>query len=195
MDAESVTLDRDTFKALASQTRVSILKSLDSRRKTASELSHELGTTVQGISEHLHSLQQAGLVERKESGRKWVYYQLTSKGNAVLHPDAKKFWVLVALSILAFGAYFYSPILSTTEGNFITSENTQAMAVQGTPAPQLTAAKAPSQDAKAGEQTTQQAPLDYAKAGAISGKETLLLLAAALFLAGAGWIKFVKKTA
>jgi|GEM_PF-1775353 len=107
---DSVTLDRGTFKALASETRVAILKSLDSRRKTASELAHENGATVQSVSEHLDSLSSARLVEREDNGRKWIYYSLTGKGRAVLHPEAKKFWVLLAVSLLAIGFGVAGPL-------------------------------------------------------------------------------------
>lgn len=230
MDADSITLDNSTFKALASQTRVGLLKSLDARRKTASELSHELGATVQGISEHLHSLQQAGLVERKESGRKWVYYQLTAKGSAVLHPDSKKFWVLVSLSFLALLGYFSTPY-------FFSSQNTNALAYdasgsaermaltpEGTPVPEALAAPPEDSSANAGVmaikstesdaqalQTNesnsifeQGSPVEKAQdkqinqtraASPLSSNEGLLLIAAAFLLAGAGWIKFVKKSA
>jgi len=110
MAGSSITLDRKSFKALASDTRISALKALDERRKTASELAKELSLTVQSVSEHLEKLAEAGLVERAESERKWVYYSLTESGRAVLHPGSTRgFWVLLGTSILAFAAALSRP--------------------------------------------------------------------------------------
>lgn len=210
MDAESITLDKSTFKALASENRIAILKSLDKRRKTASELSHELGTTVQGISEHLQSLQQAGLVERQENERKWVYYNLTGKGSAVLHPDSKKFWVLVSLSLLALSTYFYSPTLFGERDPFASLGNAQATVagdatpqapnrmVLVTPAP-LSASNAEPQASPEPEKQIgrggQGALQENAKSDSLAQTQAFLLVVASLLLAGAGWIKFVKKRA
>ncbi|MBI5229376.1 winged helix-turn-helix transcriptional regulator [Candidatus Micrarchaeota archaeon] len=104
---ERITLDKNAFKALASETRVEVLKRLDYRRMTQSELAHLMGLSVQAISEHLEKLEDAGLVVRKDEGRKWVYYELTDKGYALLHPERKNFWVLLGISLLmiTFGAW------------------------------------------------------------------------------------------
>ncbi len=40
MDPGTITLDRDSFKALASEVRVEILKQLEARRMTVTDLSH-----------------------------------------------------------------------------------------------------------------------------------------------------------
>ena len=50
---EKITIDRKTFKTLASDTRVGLLKSLNVRRKTLSELSREHRMSVSTIKEHL----------------------------------------------------------------------------------------------------------------------------------------------
>ena len=101
MDDDKITLDRKTFKSLASETRVAFLKSLEERRKTLSELAKEHSMSVSTVKEHLTNLENAGLIEQKDEGRKWKYYELTKKGKAVLNPAEKKFWVLLGLSGLA----------------------------------------------------------------------------------------------
>lgn len=100
-DEKKITLDRETFKALASDTRIGILKSLNIRRKTLSELAKEYKMSVSTIKEHLDNLAKAGLVEQKDEGHKWKYYELTRKGRGVLNPEEKKIWILLSLSALA----------------------------------------------------------------------------------------------
>lgn len=100
MEDEKITLDRKTFKTLASDTRINILKSLDQRRKTLSELSKQFSMSVSTVSEHLGNLSSADLVVQKDEGHKWKYYELTRKGRGVLYPETKKIWVILAISLV-----------------------------------------------------------------------------------------------
>ncbi len=97
---EKITLDRETFKALASDTRVSILKSLHKRRKTLTELSKQFEMSPSTIKEHLDSLSNAGLVVQKDEGHKWKYYELTSKGKNIVTPSETKVLVVLAVSVV-----------------------------------------------------------------------------------------------
>ncbi|MEM4255167.1 MAG: winged helix-turn-helix domain-containing protein [Candidatus Norongarragalinales archaeon] len=145
-EEEKIMLDSSSFKALASETRVLILKELDKKRCTASEIGKIMGISVQAASEHLENLRVAGLVERVDEGRKWIYFTLTEKGKAVLHPDkGKRLWILLSLfALMLAGAGFmiYNqpqhaaspslqlPIIQTVEGagfetqQFIESQKT-----------------------------------------------------------------------
>ena len=97
-----ITLDRKAFKALSSDSRVAILKSLSARRKTLSELSSELGMSMSAMKQHMDSLVRAGLVEKKDDGHKWKYYELTKTGkNVVSHGDMRIF-VMIGISAVAF---------------------------------------------------------------------------------------------
>jgi len=100
-EEEKITIDRKTFKTLASDTRIGILKSLKVRRKTLSELSKEHHMSVSTIKEHLENLVEAGLIVQIDDGHKWKYYELTRKGSAVLNPDEKKVWIMLSLSSVA----------------------------------------------------------------------------------------------
>ncbi len=102
MPDEKITLDRKTFRTLASDTRVSILKSLDQRRKMLTELSKELKMSPSTVKEHMDSLKRADLVVLKDDGHKWKYYELTRHGKNILHPGDIKVWVILSLSGLAF---------------------------------------------------------------------------------------------
>ena len=87
---DKITLDRDTFKALASDTRLDILKALDVRQKTVTELAKELDLNKATVFEHLEKLEAVALIQRIEEDveRKWVYWQLSWKGRRLLHPEA-----------------------------------------------------------------------------------------------------------
>lgn len=100
-----ITLDAETFKALASATRLTVLKALDERRKTLTELSRDLDLNKATVHEHLGLLLAAGLVrKRDDEGRKWIYYELTWTGQRILRPEATTtFNVLLGLSALAAG--------------------------------------------------------------------------------------------
>jgi len=93
-----IRLDKETFKALASQTRVDVLKLLGQRRYMQSEIASVLNFSVPTVKEHLSALEKAGLVERHDEGRKWKYYSLTRKGHGVLHPDELKIWIVLVCS-------------------------------------------------------------------------------------------------
>ncbi len=96
-----IRLDKETFKALASTTRVDVLKLLGQRRHMQSELAAALDLSVPTVKEHLAALEKAGLVERHEEGRKWKYYSLTSKGKGVLNPEEMKIWIVLAMFVFS----------------------------------------------------------------------------------------------
>jgi len=100
-EEEKITLDKQAFKALASDTRIGMLKSLNVRRKTLSELAKEHGMSVSTVKEHLDNLVRAGLIVQKDEGHKWKYYELTRSGKAVLNPEEKKIWIMLSVSLLA----------------------------------------------------------------------------------------------
>jgi DNA-binding transcriptional ArsR family regulator len=95
-----LTLDQSAFKALSSETRLEILKRLDGRQKTLSDLSKEMDLTKATLHEHLNKLTEAELVSRRErEGHKLVYYKLSWKGASLLHPE--KTYIGVMLSSAA----------------------------------------------------------------------------------------------
>ena len=90
-----LTLDMNTFKALASDTRLDILKVLDGKHMSLKDISTATSLNKATLHEHLCKLNEAGLVKRKErDGHKWVYYKLTWKGECLLHPENTRIVVL-----------------------------------------------------------------------------------------------------
>ncbi len=96
-----IRLDKETFKALASGTRVDVLKLLNQRRHMQTEIAAVLHLSVPTVKEHLDALEKAGLVERHEEGRKWKYYSLTKKGKGVLNPEEMRIWIVLAMLVFS----------------------------------------------------------------------------------------------
>jgi DNA-binding transcriptional ArsR family regulator len=110
-----ITLDQESFRALASDVRVGILKRLDVRRETVTDLSSLLSLSKPTLLEHLEKLQSAGLVKRIDEGRKWIYYELSDKGRKILHPERVAITLALASAIfLAIIGVAY--LLYTTSG-------------------------------------------------------------------------------
>lgn len=98
---DKIIIDRKALFALASETRIEILKKLDERRTTLTELSESLDMSKTAVKEHLDKLVEAGLVERVDEGRKWIYYELTGKGRRILHPESRTKIILLLSSAIA----------------------------------------------------------------------------------------------
>lgn len=95
-----IVIDKDTFKALASDTRLKILKALDGRKKNLSEIARETGLSKTTVLEHMNKLIEADLVRKIErEGHKWTYYKLSWKGSSLLHPDNVKIIITLCSSI------------------------------------------------------------------------------------------------
>lgn len=122
------TLDRDSLKALSTDTRQDIIKLLSERPHTSSELSKKLNKHVTTISEHLDILEDAKLIRRKDTGNKWVYYTLTDKGEKIFKP-AYYTWVItlsLILVIVAFASLFGLYQLNNNQLNAAVSEKSMA---------------------------------------------------------------------
>jgi len=95
-----VTLNRDMFKALASDTRLDILRALDGKKMGLNEISKETKLNKATLHEHLTKLFEAGLVKKNgREGHKWVYYQLSWKGESLLHPENTRIVVLFSTTL------------------------------------------------------------------------------------------------
>jgi DNA-binding transcriptional ArsR family regulator len=96
-----VTLDLDSFKALASETRLDVLKALDGKKLSLNDISKATNLHKVTLHEHLGKLVESGFVKRSErEGHKWVYYKLTWKGECLLHPENTRIVVLFSTTFL-----------------------------------------------------------------------------------------------
>jgi DNA-binding transcriptional ArsR family regulator len=97
-----VILDIEAFKALASETRLDILRTLDGKKMSLNDISKNTNLHKVTLHEHLTKLTDADLVKRKErQGHKWVYYKLSWKGESLLHPENTRIVVLFSTTFIA----------------------------------------------------------------------------------------------
>lgn len=102
-----VTLNREAFKALASDTRLDIIRTLDGKKMSLTELSKATSLNKATLHEHLNKLTEAGLVKRiQREGHKWVYYKLSWKGESLLHPENTKIVIVFTAAFAALIAGF-----------------------------------------------------------------------------------------
>ena len=106
MDEKGVILNKELFEVLSSDTRIDILKSLNTRRKTNSELAKELSLKASTIHHHLERLDDTGLIKSIDSNHKWIYYELTPKGNALLNPPKNTKFTIIISSLLTYTTAF-----------------------------------------------------------------------------------------
>jgi DNA-binding transcriptional ArsR family regulator len=94
-------LDKKALFALASDTRLEILKSLQTMRRTVTQLSHELGIDKAAVFRHLKKLEEGEFVKRYED-HGFVYYGLTWKARDLLDPKENTRIVILISSAWAF---------------------------------------------------------------------------------------------
>jgi len=116
-----ITLDQESFKALASDTRIEILKRLDKSQMTVTDLANDLQVNKSAVYKHLSRLLDAGLVKKLEDNRKWVYYKLSMKGMHLLHPEKVQIALMLSATVLAI-TLALSQIYMFIVGNPVTTE-------------------------------------------------------------------------
>jgi len=107
-DMVDIPLDRKDIDVLSSDVRVTILKTIDCRAGTVSELAKELGLAKSTVHEHLTILADNGFVNADDR-RKWRTYTLTLKSVRILHPEnGYRIMLLLGTSLftLVTGVYF-----------------------------------------------------------------------------------------
>jgi len=128
---EDVVVSREMLRAIGAETRIAILKALQKRQKTQSELASELGLSAPTVLEHAEQLQKAGLIEPVPEylDKKWKYLRLTKTARGLV--EGRRMSVIMMLasgSALITGGmlflYVFMPVIlgaltgtSTSSGN------------------------------------------------------------------------------
>lgn len=133
MIKDEIRMDKKVFEALASETRVDLLKKLAIRQMTITELSNELGLAKSSVHEHLSKMVDVDFVEKIDDSHKWTYYRLTNKGRKILHPDeTTKILLLLSSTILALVSGLWS-ILNFAKGPIKVEIASQISQAKGLP--------------------------------------------------------------
>jgi len=105
-----VNLDIESFKALASETRLDILRALDGKKMSLNDITKATNLHKMTLHEHLSKLTSAGFIKRIErEGHKWVYYKLSWKGQSLLHPENTRIVVMFSMTFISliFGIFTF----------------------------------------------------------------------------------------
>lgn len=130
-ERDKITIDRETFKALAADSRIEILKKLEEHKLTLTDLTKKLDMSPSTVKEHLDRLASAGLIEPIPGDTKWKYYRLTRKGRNILNPYETKVWFALALLMVALVGVIYNLFGRITALNFFVQNEVDRYAGEG----------------------------------------------------------------
>jgi len=141
-----ITLSAHEFKALASETRTAIIKLLQSRNHTLTELSKKLGLAAPTVKQHLGILESAELIHGIDEGRKWKYYCLTRKGKNIFTAEQpiSVLFVLGASAVALVAVVYYFLLFSGAQYSVAGAQLSGGIADFGVPEDTVKAAGAPS---------------------------------------------------
>ncbi len=164
-------ITKKTIKALASDTRLEILKMLAGRRKISADIAKQLRLAPSTVNEHMKILEQAGLVKRKDTGHKWIYFEITDSGRNLVQPRSPvQFILILSLGIVMILVGGIRSILGPVKTRAFAAENVLSKTVQ-------------SGDAAGAPEVAQSVPVDWI---------VVFLVAAGLALAVMGIYNLVK---
>ena len=146
-----VTLSTGEFKALSSQTRTQILKLLEERNHTLTELSTKMKMSSPTVKQHLNVLVENNLIELRDEGRKWKYYALTRKGKNITQPAEQTQFLIVlsmaSIAVIALLLIVFYPQISLPMPGVMPAEDGRAL-VASTDAAELGLPASPLEDSK-----------------------------------------------
>ena len=109
-----VALDKRLLFALASDTRLEMLKALQSNRRTVSQFAELLGIDKAAVYRHLKKLEEGGFVVRAED-HGFVYYALTWRSRDILNPNDKtKIVILISTSMVCLMALMVVVLMASS---------------------------------------------------------------------------------
>lgn len=118
-----VVLDKQSLFALASDTRLEMLKALEPNRRTVSQLAEVIKIDKAAVHRHLKKLEEGGFVTRTED-HGFVYYALTWKSRDILNPNDKtKIVILISSSLICMLALLIVVYLASSNGGLGTANS------------------------------------------------------------------------
>lgn len=112
-----VELDKKSLFALASDTRLEILRSLQPMRRTISQLAEAIGIDKAAVHRHLRKLEEGGLVKRYED-HGFVYYGLSWKARDLMSPNENtKIIIMLSASWLSIAGVAILTVVALFSGD------------------------------------------------------------------------------
>lgn len=108
-----VELDKKSLFALASDTRLEILRALQPMRRTVTQLADSLGIDKAAVHRHLKTLEEGGFVKRYED-HGFVYYGLSWKARDLISPgENTRVIILLSATLMLLMAAVVFPLAAT----------------------------------------------------------------------------------
>jgi DNA-binding transcriptional ArsR family regulator len=122
-DKMKVELDKKALFALASDSRMEILKALHPQRRTVAQLADQLGIDKAAVFRHLKKLEEGELVTRYED-HGFVYYGLSWKARDVISPgENTKIIIVFSMTLMMVVGAIAAILSSITNSAFGTGES------------------------------------------------------------------------
>jgi len=105
--------DINYLRTLSCYSRITILKKIKEKRLNLTDLSSEVSLSKSTVHEHVQKLVESGFVmQTKNSPRsKWVFYELTDKGQALFNKEKATFVSgMVFSGLMFFGAIYFAAV-------------------------------------------------------------------------------------
>lgn len=142
---DEVSLSQNEFKALASKSRTNILKILQERNYTLSELAVKTDMAAPTVKQHTAILMESDLIELQDEGRKWKYYSLTRKGRKIL--DSKKNNTNIFIVLSSVGVIALLGLAIVFSGNFLPTTSLESAIVKDSSGDMTSIIPAPEREA------------------------------------------------
>ena len=109
-------LTYSVVKALASPTRIAILRHILDGETTPSDLSHALDKAKSTITSHADTLEAAGLLKRdQEDGRRRVIYEPTATARAIANGETRHVEFAITTAVLAGATGVFTAVQPTSK--------------------------------------------------------------------------------
>ena len=100
-----------------STSKLAILEHVKTRPMTVSELSRALNVHKSAVHRHVTELSESGILLRRDSDRKWVYYTLGPRGRRILMIGGNRFLaIVVAAGLLLAGLAWTTAVVPPSDG-------------------------------------------------------------------------------
>ncbi len=99
-ETKEINLDEKDLKLLSSKTRIKILKLLEGKEKTLTQIAEELELKQPTVLEHLKLLEEKNYIKKNNKKNQTKRYSLTYKGLKIIKPKSTKIFLTFITTLL-----------------------------------------------------------------------------------------------